>query len=71
VVTSDILSSRWYVRVNAGVNEMRDLFGDLQALARGGAPAGEIAFLTREMTEPEVREKLSGLDVGSVFRVLG
>jgi homoserine dehydrogenase len=71
VVSSDILSSRWYVRVNAGLNEMRELFGDLQALARGGAPAGEIAFLTREMTEPEVREKLTGLEVGSLFRVLG
>ena len=49
----------------------RELFGDLQALARGGAPAGEIAFLTGEMTEPEEREKLAGLEVGSLLRVLG
>ena len=71
VVSSDILASRWYVRVNTSLNEARELFGDLQALARGGAPSGEIAFLTREMTEPEVREKLAGLEVGSLFRVLG
>jgi homoserine dehydrogenase len=71
VVSSDILSSRWYVRVNTSLGSARELFGELQALARGGAPAGEIAFLTREMTEPEVRAKLEGLEVGTLMRVLG
>ena len=71
MVSSDILVSRWYVRVNTDFAKARELFGDLQALARGGAPAGEIAFLTGEMTEPEVREKLAGLEVGSLLRVLG
>ncbi len=70
VVSSDILSSRWYVRVNTTLSRARELFGDLQPLARGGAPAGEIAFLTGPMTEPQVREKLSGLSVGSLLRVL-
>ena len=71
VVSSDVLASRWYVRVNTDFAKARELFGDLQALARGGAPAGEIAFLTGEMTEPEVKEKLAGLEVGSLLRVLG
>ncbi len=70
VVSSDILSSRWYVRVNASLADARALFSDLQPLARGGAPAGEIAFLTREMHEPEVRQRLAGLDVQSLLRVL-
>ncbi len=70
VVSSDMLASRWYVRVNATIGQGRELFGELQPLARGGAPAGEIAFLTAEMTEPEVREKLAGLEVGTLLRVL-
>ncbi len=70
VVSSDILSSRWYVRANTSLHHARELFGELQALARGGAPAGEIAFLTQKMTEPEVRQKLSGLEVGTLLRVL-
>ena len=70
VVSSDLLVSRWYVRVNAGFVQARELFGDLQALARSGAPEGEVAFLTGEMTEPEIREKLSGLEVGTLLRVL-
>jgi len=71
VVSPDLLASRWYVRVNAGFAQARERFGDLQALARGGAPEGEAAFLTGEMTEPEIREKLSGLEVGTLLRVLG
>ena len=70
VVSSDILASRWYVRVKATLGQARALFGELQPLARGGAPAGEIAFLTAGMTEPEVREKLAGLEVGTLLRVL-
>ena len=70
VISSDLLVSRWYVRVNASFVQARELFGDLQALARGGAPEGEVAFLTGEMTEPEIREKLSGLEVGTLLRVL-
>ena len=70
VVSSDLLVSRWYVRVNASFVQARELFGDLQTLARGGAPEGEVAFLTGEMTEPEIREKLSGLEVGTLLRVL-
>ncbi len=70
VVSSDILASRWYVRVNTGLAQARELFGELQPLARGGAPVGEIAFLTGEMTEPQVKEKLAGLEVGTLLRVL-
>lgn len=71
VVSPDILSFRWYVRANASMHEARALFGELQALARGGAPEGEIAFLTEAMTQPQIREKLSGLEIGTLLRVLG
>lgn len=71
VVSSDILASRWYVRVEDNLSHARQLFGEIQPLARGGAPADEVAFLTGEMTEPEVKEKLAGLKVGTLLRVLG
>ena len=52
------------------MEQARSRCGDIQLLARSGAPAGEAAFLTAPMTEPEIREKLAGLDAGSLFRVL-
>lgn len=71
VVTDDILASRWYVRANTGFAAAREVFGELQALARGGSPTEEIAFLTGELTGSELKQKLAGLDVTSVLRVLG
>ena len=70
VVSPDGLASPWYVRARMSADEARKRCGEVQLLARSGAPAGEAAFLTGPMTEPELREKLSGADVGSLFRVL-
>ena len=70
VVSADILASRWYVRCDASMEAVRAALGEIQPLARGGAPANEVACLTAEMTQPELVEKLAGLQVGSVFRVL-
>ena len=71
VVSDDILASRWYVRANTSFAAAREVFGELQALARGGSPAEEIAFLTGELTAPELKEKLAGLEATAVLRVLG
>ena len=70
VVSSDILSSRWYVRAQMSMEAARTAFQDIQPLARSGAPAGEVAFLTGAMTAPELRQRLQGVEAGSVFRVL-
>ena len=70
IVSSDVLASRWYVRCAAGVEDMRKVLGEIQPLARGGAPAGEVACLTTAMTQPELMEKLGGMEIGSLFRVL-
>ena len=70
VVSPDIITSRWYVRAQAPVDQVRLACGDIQLLARAGAPAGEVAFLTAAMTEPQIKDKLQGLDVRSRFRVL-
>ena len=70
VVSPDTLSSRWYVRAELSMDHARELFGEIQPLARSGAPAGESAFLTEEMTRPQLDSLLSGVKVGSAFRLL-
>ena len=65
------LASRWYVRVNAGADELRSSLGEVKLLARSGASGEEAACLTEEeLTQPQLLAKLSGLDVRSVIRVL-
>ena len=70
VVSADSMVSPWYVRARVSADQARSLCGDIQLLARGGAPAGEAAFLTAPMTRPEIEKKLAGVEVGSLFRVL-
>ena len=70
VVSSDILSSRWYVRMKGSLGQARDVLGQLQPLAWSGAPVDEAAFITQPMTAPELHEKLAGQEVSSVIRVL-
>ncbi len=70
VVSADCLDSPWYVRAQLSADEAKRRCGDIQLLARSGAPAGEAAFLTVPMTRPEIEEKLSGAKVDSLFRVL-
>ena len=52
------------------MDKVRAAFGEISPLARGGAPAGETAFLTAPMTEPQVRARLEGLELHSLIRVL-
>ena len=70
VVSSDLLTSRWYVRARISMDQARLACGELQPLARSGAPAGEAAFLTAPMTEPQLRDRLAGVEVDSLFRIL-
>ena len=59
-----------FLREAVAEYEARLACGELQPLARSGAPAGEAAFLTEEMTRPQLDSLLSGVKVGSVFRLL-
>ena len=70
VASADSLVSEWYVRAQVSADQARKQCGEIHLLARSGAPAGEAAFLTAPMTQPEIQDKLAGLDVGSLFRVL-
>ena len=70
VVSSDVVTSPWYVRAQTPVDQARLACGEIHLLARGGAPASEAAFLTAPMTEPQIRDCLKGMEVRSLFRVL-
>ena len=70
VVSADVVTSPWYVRAQTPVDQARLACGEIHLLARGGAPAGEAAFLTEPMTEPQIRDRLKGMEVRSLFRVL-
>ena len=70
VASTDSLESAWYVRAAADADAVRVTFGDVNFLARAGAPAKETAFLTGPMTRAEVEKKLEGMERLSLFRVL-
>lgn len=70
VVSSDGLTSRWYVRANLSMDQARLACGEILPLARSGAPAQEAAFLTQPMTYPQLMDRLAGVETCSVFRVL-
>jgi len=70
VVKPDALECRWYVRAQGELETARKALGELTALARSGAPAQEIAFLTAPMTQAELEGRLDGVEVQSMIRVL-
>ena len=70
VVSSDSLTSRWYVRANLSMDQARLACGEILPLARSGAPAQEAAFLTQPMTYPQLMDRLAGVETCSGFRVL-
>ena len=70
VVSDDGLTSKWYVRAQGTMDQARLACGEIQPLARSGAPTSEVAFLTAPMPRPLVLDKLRGMEVASLFRVL-
>lgn len=65
------LTSRWYVRARAGAEQLRKMLGEVKLLARPGAAEGEAACITdHELTRVQLEQKLSGLELLSVIRVL-
>lgn len=65
------LESRFYVRVQGTADALRHQVGEIKLLARSGATPGEAAGITEHaMTEAQLREKLNGMTVLSLIRVL-
>ena len=69
-VSPDGLVMPFYVRAEADADAVRAVFGEVNLLARAGAPEHEVAFLTVPMTEPELKGKLQTVHPLSVIRVL-
>ena len=57
-------------KIRSGADAVRAAFGDVNFLARAGAPAKETAFLTGPMTRSQVESRLAGMEKCSLFRVL-
>lgn len=65
------LASRFYVRVQGTADALRHQVGEIKLLARSGATPSEAAGITEQaMTEAQLREKLNGMTVMSLIRVL-
>lgn len=67
----------FYVRINSenagsAMAQLNNIFGDLTVLTREGAPDGEIAVVTQNIREGDLKaklESLSGVEIGSVIRI--
>lgn len=59
----------FYVRAKASCNEINALFADVKYLSRKGQPSDEVAFITDNMTENQLKEKLEGVDVINIIKV--
>ena len=69
VVSRTALTSRWYVRAQTTMDQARLACGEMQPLARSGAPAGEAAFLTEPHDRAPGGGALAGMEVvpGSAY----
>lgn len=59
----------FYVRAKSDCNKVNSAFSEVKYLSRKGQPSDEVAFITDVMTENELAEKLSTLDVINVIKV--
>lgn len=75
VADAEEVPVRWYVRVGSGLEQIGKAFGNVRLISYPGEYPGagpeEYAFTTPEMSAREVKERLSGMNVRSLFRVLG
>lgn len=69
-VSPEGLVSPFYVRAQADAEAVRTAFGEMNLLARPGAPEQEVAFLTEPMSHADLMEKLKNITALSVIRVL-
>lgn len=59
----------FYVRAKATCNQVNAAFSDVKFLSRKGQPSDEVAFITDIMTENELTERLSSLEVINIIKV--
>lgn len=59
----------FYVRAKADCNKIGNKFTEVKYLSRKGQPSDEVAFITDEMTENELKERLNGIEVINIIKV--
>lgn len=74
VIDADEVKMKWYVRTGSGLEDIGKAFGNIRLISYPGEYPGagpdEYAFATEPITGTELREKLKGMDVRSMFRIL-
>lgn len=65
------LKMSFYVRAKATQTQIQSVFDEVKFLTRTGQPSDETAFITDEMTQNELDEKLkaAGIDVLSKIKI--
>jgi homoserine dehydrogenase len=75
VADADEQPIRWYIRTGSGLEDIGKAFGNLRLISYPGEYPGagpdEYAFATEAMTGKEVKCRIEGMDVRSMFRILG
>ncbi|MBE6720631.1 MAG: homoserine dehydrogenase [Ruminococcaceae bacterium] len=65
----DTIEMPFYVRAKAPTNKVQSAFGEVKFLSRIGQPSNEVAFITDKMTENQLRDKLTNIDVINIIKV--
>lgn len=64
-----VIKMPFYVRAKLGAEQAEEIFGKVKFLSRKNQPEGEIAFITGDITENELMEKLNGVNALSIIKV--
>lgn len=59
----------FYVRAKAKQSEIQRIFSEVKFLTRYGQPSDEVAFITDEMTENKLRQKLDAINTINIIKV--
>ena len=59
----------FYVRAKAACTKINSTFTEVKYLSRKGQPSDEVAFITDDMTENELKEKLADIEVINIIKV--
>lgn len=59
----------FYVRAKAECTKINSTFTEVKYLSRKGQPSDEVAFITDDMTENELKEKLADIEVINIIKV--
>lgn len=59
----------FYVRAKTDCTKISSTFTEVKYLSRKGQPSDEVAFITDDMTENELKEKLADIEVINIIKV--